>query len=87
MFRLGLQSTPSLNRLRRATVAWVMDISVRINKYLDRDFWMNQSDSLYARGKAPGLKDTQRAGCLRSLRLLTLTFLSMDDLNFPCQVA
>tara|TARA_Y100000592_G_scaffold40926_1_gene64811 strand:- start:3898 stop:4626 length:729 start_codon:yes stop_codon:yes gene_type:complete len=59
---LGLQSTPSLNRLRRATVAWVMDaIGTNENKYLDKDFWMKQSDSLYARGKAPGLKDTQRA--------------------------
>ncbi len=30
-------------------------------KYLNKDFWMAQSDSLYERGKAPGLKDTQRA--------------------------
>ena len=59
---LGLKSTPSLNRLRRATVGWVMDsLSSNENKYLDKDFWMNQSDSLYARGKAPGLKDTQRS--------------------------
>ncbi len=59
---LGLKSTPSLNRLRRATVAWVMDgLSSNSNKYLDKDFWLNQSDSLYERGKAPGLKDTQRA--------------------------
>jgi hypothetical protein len=31
------------------------------NKYLDKDFWLKQSDSLYERGKAPGLSDTQRA--------------------------
>ena len=59
---LGLKSTPSLNRLRRATVGWVMDsLGVSENKYLNKDFWMSQSDSLYEKGKAPGLKDTQRA--------------------------
>ena len=59
---LGLQSTSGLNRLRRATVAWVMDgLGSSENKYLDKDFWLNQSDSLYARGKAPGLSDTTRA--------------------------
>jgi hypothetical protein len=31
------------------------------NKYLNKDFWLSQSDSLYERGKAPGLKDTQRS--------------------------
>ncbi len=59
---LGIKSTPSLNRLRRATVAWVMDtLGTSENKYLDKDFWLSQSDSLYERGKAPGLSDTQRA--------------------------
>jgi len=59
---LGLKSTPSLNRLRRATVGWVVDgLSSSSNKYLDKDFWLKQSDSLYERGKAPGLSDTQRA--------------------------
>jgi hypothetical protein len=59
---LGLKSTSSLNRLRRATVAWVMDsLGMDENKYLNKDFWIKQSDSLYSRGKAPGLKDTQRS--------------------------
>lgn len=59
---LGLRSTPSLNRLRRATVGWMMDgLTSTTNKYLSKDFWMSQSDSLYERGKAPGLSDTQRA--------------------------
>ena len=59
---LGLKSTPSLNRLRRATVGWVVDgLGSSDNKYLNKDFWISQSDSLYERGKAPGLKDTQRA--------------------------
>lgn len=60
---LGLKSTQSLNRLRRATVGWVTDGlgANTSNKYLDKDFWLSQSDSLYERGKAPGLSDTQRA--------------------------
>lgn len=59
---LGLKSTSSLNRLRRATVGWVVDgLKSTTNKYLDKDFWLSQSDSLYERGKAPGLSDTQRA--------------------------
>ena len=59
---LGLKSTSSLNRLRRATVGWVVDgLGSSSNKYLDKDFWLSQSDSLYERGKAPGLSDTQRA--------------------------
>ena len=59
---LGLKSTQSLNRLRRATVGWVTDaLGFSTNKYLDKDFWLSQSDSLYERGKAPGLSDTQRA--------------------------
>ncbi len=59
---LGLKSTSSLNRLRRATVGWVVDaLSSSENKYLDKDFWLRQSDSLYERGKAPGLSETKRA--------------------------
>lgn len=59
---LDLKSTSSLNRLRRATVGWVVDgLGKSENRYLDKDFWLAQSDSLYEKGKAPGLKDTQRA--------------------------
>jgi hypothetical protein len=59
---LGLKSTQSLNRLRRATVGWVIDgLKSCSNKYLDKDFWLAQSDSLYERGRAPGLSDTKRS--------------------------
>jgi len=59
---LGLKSTQGLNRLRRATVGWVVDgLSSDSNKYLDKDFWLSQSDSLYSRGVAPGLVETRRA--------------------------
>lgn len=59
---LGVVTTPNLNRLRRATVAWVMDgLGRNEDRYLDKDFWMAQSDSLYTKGKANGLAETQRA--------------------------
>lgn len=59
---LGLKSTPNLNRLRKATVHWVVDaLGQSENKWLNKDFWLAQSDSLYSRGKAEGLVETQRA--------------------------
>jgi len=58
---LGLKSTPRLNKLRKATVAWVMDgLGVDTeDKYLDKDFWIKQSDNLYHRGKTEGLAATK----------------------------
>lgn len=59
---LDEKSTANLNKLRRATVGWAMDkLGHSSDKYLNKDFWMRQSDSLYHQGKAPGLVDTQRA--------------------------
>jgi hypothetical protein len=59
---IGEKTTPALNKLRRATVAWAMDtLGHSSDKHLNKDFWMRQSDSLYHHGKAPGLADTQRA--------------------------
>lgn len=59
---LGEKTTPALNKLRRATVAWAMDkLGHSADKHLNKDFWLRQSDSLYFQGKAPGLADTQRA--------------------------
>ena len=59
---IGEKTTPALNKLRRATVAWAMDcLGHSSDKHLNKDFWMRQSDSLYHQGKAPGLADTQRS--------------------------
>lgn len=59
---LGHKTTANLDRLRKATVHWAMDLlGNNQDKYLDKDFWMKQSDSLYFQGKAPGLVETQRA--------------------------
>ena len=59
---LGLSVSPSLDKLRKATVNWVMQpLGSSDNKYLDRQFWLDQSDSLMYSGKAEGLIETQRA--------------------------
>ena len=59
---LGLTVSPSLDRLRKATINWVMQpLKKSDNKYLDKQFWLDQSDSLMYAGKAEGLIETQRA--------------------------
>jgi len=58
---LGLTSDKTLNSLRRATVAWVLQ-SLKgdtEHKHLSSNFWMNSSDSLYTSGKATGLIETR----------------------------
>jgi hypothetical protein len=58
---LGLKSDKELNKLRRATVAWVLQ-SLKgedTTKHLSSNFWMASSDSLYTRGKAEGLIETR----------------------------
>ena len=58
---LGLKSDKELNKLRRATVAWVLQ-SLKgedTHKHLSSNFWMASSDSLYSRGKAEGLMATR----------------------------
>jgi hypothetical protein len=59
---LGLTVSPSLDKLRKATINWVVQpLGKSANKYLDKQFWLDQSDSLMYRGKAEGLLETQRA--------------------------
>jgi len=59
---LGLTVSPSLDRLRKATINWVMQpLTKSSDKYLDKQFWLDQSDSLMYAGKAEGLIETQRA--------------------------
>ncbi len=59
---LGLKSTANLNKLRKATVHWAMDLlGTSENKYLNKDFWLRQSDNLYTKGRADELKDTRRS--------------------------
>ena len=58
---LGLKSDKELNKLRRATVAWVLQSlkGESTETHLSQNFWMASSDSLYTRGKAEGLMSTR----------------------------
>ena len=59
---LGVEASPSLDKLRKATIAWVMQpLGKSDDKYLDQKFWLESSDRLMYEGKAPQLSDTQRA--------------------------
>lgn len=58
---LGLTWSPSLDKLRRATINWVMEPlgTNTTDKYLDKKFWLDQSDKLMYQGKAPELSATK----------------------------
>jgi hypothetical protein len=58
-----LRVTPELDKLRKATVSWMTQglINKSDEKWYDRNFWMDQSDSLLYTGKAEGLIETKRA--------------------------
>ena len=60
---MGLRPSPSLDKLRKATIHWIFEPLGRNtqDKYLDRKFWTDTSDRLMYEGKAPELSDTKRA--------------------------
>jgi len=60
---LGLDISPSLDKLRKATINWVMQPlgANTTDKYLDKKFWLDSSDRLMYEGKAPQLSDTRAA--------------------------
>lgn len=59
---LGLEPSPSLDKLRKATINWVMQPlnNSLTNKYLQKNFWLKASDNLMYQGKAPELTETKR---------------------------
>ena len=60
---LGLTWSPSLDKLRKATINWVME-PLGINttdRNLDKKFWLKSSDNLMYTGKAPELSETRAA--------------------------
>ena len=60
---LGVSPSPSLDKLRKATINWVLQ-PLGINtydKYLDKKFWLDASDRLMYEGKAPEFSETKRA--------------------------
>ena len=57
---LGLTPSKSLDKLRRATINWIMQpLSANVDKYLDKKFWLDASDRLMYEGKAPQLNSTK----------------------------
>jgi hypothetical protein len=59
---LGLTWSPSLDKLRLATINWVLQPlgNNTQSKYLNKKFWLDASDRLMYEGKAPELSDTKR---------------------------
>ena len=59
---LGYNISPSLDKLRKATINWVMQpLGNSQDKYLNKQFWLSSSDRLMYEGKAPELADTKAA--------------------------
>jgi hypothetical protein len=60
---LGYNISPSLDKLRKATMNWVMQPlkAGASDKYLDKKFWLDSSDRLMYEGKAPELAATKSA--------------------------
>ena len=59
---LGLIPSPSLDKLRKATINWIFQpLGNSPDRYLDKKFWLDSSDRLMYEGKAPQLSETQAA--------------------------
>lgn len=59
---LGEEESQSLDKLRAATVAWLFDdLGTSSNQWLNKDFWLRQSRSLFWTGKAPELSTTKNS--------------------------
>ena len=60
---LGLSPSPSLDKLRKATINWILQPlgTNTYDRYLDKKFWLDASDRLMYEGKAPEFSETQRA--------------------------
>ena len=60
---LGLKPSQSLDKLRKATINWIMQplADLHSDKYLSKKFWLDASDRLMYEGKAPEFKATKAA--------------------------
>ena len=60
---LGLVPSHSLDKLRKATINWIMEPlgNNTYDRYLDKKFWLDTSDNLMYQGKAPELVATKSA--------------------------
>jgi hypothetical protein len=61
---MGLSPSQSLDKLRKATINWIMEPlgkNTYGDKYLSKKFWLDSSDNLMYNGKAPELAETKSA--------------------------
>ena len=61
---MGLSWSQSLDKLRKATINWIMEPlgkNTYGDKYLSKKFWLDSSDNLMYNGKAPELVETKSA--------------------------
>ena len=61
---MGLSWSQSLDKLRKATINWIMEPlgkNTYGDKYLSKKFWLDTSDNLMYNGKAPELVETKSA--------------------------
>ena len=61
---MGLRPSASLDKLRKATINWIMEPlgkNTYGDKYLSKKFWLDTSDRLMYEGKAPELSETKSA--------------------------
>jgi len=60
---LGLSPSQSLDKLRKATINWIMEPlgTDTYDRYLDKKFWLDASDRLMYEGKAPEFSETKAA--------------------------
>ena len=60
---LGLSASPSLDKLRKATINWILQPlgNNTYDQYFDKKFWLDASDRLMYEGKAPEFSETKRA--------------------------
>ena len=74
---LGLEISPSLDKLRKATINWVMAPlgNNTDDRYLDKKFWLDSSDRLMYEGNAPQLSATRSARAV--------AFFEHSNVNLP----
>jgi hypothetical protein len=73
---LGEKESQSLDKLRAATAAWMFEkLGSSSNKWLDKDFWLRQSRSLFWTGKAEELSS------LRASR--SIAFFESSNVSLP----
>ena len=60
---LGLRPSASLDKLRKATINWIMQPlnAIHDDQYLSKKFWLDASDRLMYEGKAPEFNATKAA--------------------------